>query len=157
MTAELVPVRMGECRCPGTPHTAGDFAYLKPQADLEVGLAAHQVVNNSVQSTRQNGSSLTAEQALELMQIQLGKAYTIHGIKRWDRLDEHGQPLEINAATVDQLSWSQIKDVADKAAQLYSEEVLIPLVESLSRLSRSGQTNGSTSARKPSTRKRQRP
>lgn len=145
---ELIPVRMRDCRCDGSPHSEGDFAYLKPQADLELGLAAHQVVSQTVDSQRQNGSSLSSEQAFELMQIKLGMAYAIHGIAQWDLLDEHGKPVPVNAATVGAIKWTEIEPVADKAATLYSEEVLVPLVARLSKFSPRGRTAGSTS-RKP--------
>ncbi len=152
--AELVPVRMGECRCVGAPHAGGDFAYLKPEADLALGLAANQVVAQAVESQQQNGSSLTSQQAFEMMQIKLGMSYAIHGIASWDRLDEHGKPLEINAATVGGVKWTDIEPVAQKAALLYADEVLRPLVDRLSGLSRSGQTDGSTSASKGSSKPR---
>lgn len=152
--ADLIPVRMRDCRCDGTPHPSGDFAYLKPEADLELGLAAHQVVSQTVDSQRQNGSSLTHEQAFEMMQIKLGMAYCIHGIAAWDLLDEHGKPVPVNAATVQAIKWSEIEPVADKAATLYSEEVLVPLVARLSKFSRPGRTAGSTSARPRSSKPR---
>lgn len=152
--AELVPVRMGACRCPDTPHSEGDFAYLKPQADLALGLAANQVVAEAVDAQRLNGSSLTAEQAFEMMQVRLGVSYAIHGIAAWDLLDEHGKPLVINAATVGAIKWTEIEPVADKAAMLYSEEVLRPLVARLSKLSRPGRTDGSTSAKRTGSRPR---
>lgn len=153
--AELVPVRMGACRCPGAPHSEGDFAYLKPQADLELGLAANQVVAQTVDSTMKNGSSLTPDQALEAMQIKLGMSYAVHGIASWDRLDEHGKPLEINVVTVGSIPWAEIESVAEKAAVLYADEVLRPLVDRLSRLSRTGRTRGSTSAKRTGSKPRQ--
>lgn len=141
---------MRDCRCIGTPHPAGDFAYLKPEADLALGLAAHQVVSSAVEATQQNGSSLTSDQAFEMMQIKLGISYAIHGIAAWDLLDEHGKSLPINAATVQAIKWTEIEPVADKAARLYADEVLVPLVDRLSRLSRTGRTGGSTSATRAS-------
>lgn len=148
---ELISVRMSECRCPGTPHSAGDFAYLKPQADLELGLAAHQVVAQAVEAQLQNGSSLTPSQALEMMQVKLGMSFAIHGIAQWDLLDEHGKPLPINAATVGAVKWTDIAPVADKAAVLYSDEVLRPLAVSRSKSLRRGQTDGRSTSRKSST------
>ena len=148
---------MRDCRCPDSPHSAGDFAYLKPVADLELGLAAHQVVGNALEATHQNGSSLTPEQAFAMIQIKLGVSYAIHGIAAWDLLDEHGKSLPINAATVQAIKWTEIEPVADKAAELYAEEVLVPLVARLSRSSRTGQTAGSTSATRRTSTKRPKP
>ena len=146
---------MRECLCPGTPHSEGDFAYLKPQADLEVGLAVHQVVYNSVDSTRQNGSSPTPDEAQSQMQVKLGIAYTVHGIDHWDLQDENGKPLEIAPSILrGKVGWATIAPVADRASALYSEEVLVPLVAGLSRSSRTGQTASSTSPKTRSTRKR---
>lgn len=148
---------MRNCKCDGNPHPAGDFAYLKPVADLELGLAAQQVVSNALDATHQNGSSLTPEQAFEMIQIKLGVSYAIHGMAAWDLLDEHGKPVPINAATVQAIKWTEIEPVADKAASLYAEEVLVPLVARLSRSSRTGQTDGSTSAIRRTSTKRQKP
>lgn len=152
---ELIPVRMRDCACPGAPHAEGDFAYLKPRADIAVGLAVHQVVYNSVDSTQQNGSSLTPDQAFGQMQIKLGMAYTVHGIARWDLLDEHGKPLDIASAILNgKVGWTEVMPVADKAATLYSEEVLVPLAASLRTSSPRGQTRRSTSAKTRSSRGR---
>ena len=135
----FIPVRMRDCSCPGQPHAEGDFAYLKPRADIAVGLAAHSAIYNH------RGDQ-------EGLQIALGVAYTVHGIDHWDLQDEHGKPLPISAART--LPWSDIAELADRASVLYSDEVLAPLRVGASKSSPNGRTNGSTYPRKVSTPKR---
>lgn len=132
---------MRECRCPGTPHPEGDFAYLKPKADLLVGLTAHAVIGSAI------GDHIE-------MTAALGRAYTISGLVRWDLLDEHGKPVPVTTDAIDGLSWTEIEPVADQASLLYSEDVMRPLLERLRKSSGTGQTGGSTSRSRPSSAKR---
>lgn len=139
-----IPVRMRDCSCPGQPHAAGDFAYLKPQADLSIGLAAHTAIFNS-------GTDV------EELQVALGKAYTVNGIHHWDLLNAEGKPLPVSKAAVEALSWAAIAPVADKASMLYSDEVLAPLQARASKLSPNGRTKGSTSPKRRTTSKPRKP
>lgn len=148
--ADLVPVRMRDCRCPGSPHLEGDFAYLKPKADVSIGLAAHQVISMGGDPVR--------------IQVGLGKAYLTYGVVRWDILGENGRPAPVEA-TLETLDWADVMEVAEKAADLYGESVLAPLVARLTKAtngttpesSQNGRTVGSTSAKTASSRSRRKP
>lgn len=146
--ADLIPVPLGECLCPGAPHGDGDFAYLKPQADIKVGLAAHSAIFNA-------GANGAATQ--EEIQIALGIAYAWAGISKWDLLDQDGKPLPVSKANVEALNWTRIAPLADTASKLYSDEVLAPLVARASKSSPNGRTNGSTHRQTRSTSKRKKP
>jgi hypothetical protein len=132
---------MRDCSCPGQPHPEGDFAYLKPKADLLVGLTAHAVIGSAIGDVIE-------------MTAALGRAYTIAGLVRWDLLDEHGKPVPVTTDAIDGLSWTEIEPVADKASLLYSEDVMRPLLERLRKSSPTGSTGGSTSRSRQSSAKR---
>jgi hypothetical protein len=141
VTDNLIPVRMRDCSCPGQPHAEGDFAYLKPKADLTVGLTAHAVL------------MLGITDAAEMIGA-LGRAYTISGVARWDLLDEHGKPVPVSTDAIDKLSWTDIAEVADKASDLYSNEVMLPLRDRLLKSSPNGRTPKRTSATRASSKSR---
>ena len=125
---------MRECRCPGTPHSEGDFAYLKPRADLAIGLAAESAIGMS------RGELET--------RVNLGLAYVRYGIASWDLLDEHGKPVPVETG-IDELGWEDLEPVAEKANDLYSENVLRPLLARQSKMSSGVKANGTTPPSSP--------
>ena len=92
------------------------------------------------------------------LQGLLGQLYVEHGIRAWSFVDAEGDSIPVDSGAYD---WRDTIDrllpwdkggaaVMDKADELYSEEVLRPLVgRSLTQL-RAGQTDGLIPATQPS-------
>ena len=151
MTDVLVP--LGACRCPGTPHTDGDWVELRPSPTIDIGSAIYAAVAN------------VGDDPVQL-QVEMTRAFLRFGIVAWSFTDDRGDPIPIQPRKTDfgdvisrLLPFSDGGfTVADRADDLYSEEVLRPLMTRLSSMrSLGGQTVGSTSAtrttsRKPATR-----
>lgn len=133
----LVPVRVGDCACPGTPHDEGDLVYLDPVLSLEGGAAA-EVDVQMVQELpeRRRTSALIARWAV---------TYVAYGAVGWnwtemDAKEKHvPRPFDVEVLLAD---YSKSRLVAEKANELYSEAVTGPLVERAmeSRRSPDGQT-----------------
>ena len=139
MTEVLVPV--GACRCPGTPHTDGDWVELRPSPTIDIGSAIYAAVAN------------VGDDPVQL-QVEMTRAFLRFGIVAWSFTDERGDPVPIRPRSTDfgdvisrLLPFSDGGFlVADRADELYSEEVLRPLMTRLSLMrSQGGQTVGSTS------------
>jgi len=152
MTLDLVPVPIGVCPCPGTPHEGGDIVYLAPVLSTPGGMAASAAIREGI-----TDEVLLAE--------KLGGIWLRHGIRTWTFVDEEGDPIPVSeAAALDLLPWGKGgRLVADKADDLYAQDVLAPFVEAVERARRSprGQTpkkatsaNGATSATPTSPTKR---
>lgn len=143
-----IPVPLGECRCPGTPHAGGDVAWLLPRLSFEGGAAADHAVL-SFDFAERPGRNREFE-------VALGVAYLKHQVRGWNLVDEEGKQRPYDAAEL--LSdWFRARPVAEKADELYSEGLLAPLVEAASRSSADGPTAPSTSRRTTSASKRQKP
>jgi hypothetical protein len=136
---DLVAVRVRDC--PDGSHGAGDYAYLKPEADIDIGFAVHGVVGRATGDANQ-------------MTVELGHVYLRYGIARWDMHDPGGKTWPIDLASIKRIPWTLLYPVADKAAELYGS-VLDPLVARLLTASRNGSTDASTSATRRSSGKRQ--
>lgn len=152
----LVPVCVGACLCPGTPHADGDFVYLRPKLSLASGIILQEPVNDWLQVP-------TAQRpGQEFMRAELSERYLTLGIAEWNIEDEAGV-IPVNSATIrihllDDYFRSQA--VADKADDLYSEVALDPLRKLVAASSAATSTNGSTSATgsgSPKRRKRSKP
>lgn len=133
---EPVAVDLEACRCPGTPHDH-DTVWLRPELGADAGLAAMLVVRES------NADS-------EELEIRLGRVYLKYGIVSWTFVDEQGQPVPVTRELTGKLAWPAVYPVANKASELYSQDLLHPLVEAVSRSSRNGHTAPSTSAKRRS-------
>ena len=143
MTDVLVSV--GACRCPGTPHGDGDWVELRPSPTIDIGSAIYAAVAN------------VGDDPVQL-QVEMTRAFLRFGIVAWSFTDDRGDPIPIQPRKTDfgdvisrLLPFSDGGfTVADRADDLYSEEVLRPLMTRLSLIaSRGGQTDGSTSATPP--------
>ena len=143
--ADNVEVSLGACYCPGTPHET-DVVYLRPSLSMAGGMAAQAAIQDGI------GDQI-------LLQELLARVWMRHGVVGWNLVDEEGSPLPIDPATIDQaLPYGKGGFlVANKADDLYAEDILRPLQERLGSISNSGRTNGSTSTPRPSTRKRRSP
>lgn len=117
-----VPVPVGACRCPGTPHGDGDIVYLAPLLSAVGGMAAQGAISDA-------GTDSV------LLQELLWRIYRDHGIVGWNLVDDDG-PLPLTAdnktAALPYGHGGQL--VADKADDLYSEDVLRPFLARLAEL-----------------------
>ena len=140
-----VEVRLPACYCPGSPHEA-DLVYLAPALPMVEGLMARALVLEQMQSG--------AVDAL-ILQEQLARIW-LRCVVDWNLLDESGQLIPITPDNVkDALPYAKGGMLlADKADDLYADDVMRPLVQASQTSSRRGRTNGSTSATKPSSPKR---
>lgn len=146
--SEPVAVRVRDCACPGTPHTdEGDVIYLRPTIGLDGGLAAEAAYGEAIQSgirelpdgSDEERATLAAER-LRLLWLPI---FVRYGALDWNLWDEDG-PIRFDVQKVlDDYALAQ--PVADKAADLYYEAVMLPLARRQLVLSAIGQINGSTS------------
>lgn len=134
ISRERIPVVIGPCECPGTPHGDGDVVYLDAELSAPGGMAAQAAISNHL-----------ADQVTLL--AELGRVYLRHGVVAWNLLDDAGLPLALTPDNVvAALPYGKGgREVADKADELYSEAILRPLTERLSSLSRTGSTVDTTS------------
>lgn len=136
---ELVPVRVSECRCEGAPHPDGDVVYLFPTLTFDGGAAATAALREGVGTP-------------DLDRV-LGRAYLEHQTAGWNVIDDEGKAVPLDRSVL--LSdWNLGRPVAERADEMYSEDLLRPLVASVSTSSAPGPTIPQTSPRKPSTKAR---
>ena len=142
--AEPVEVRLDACYCPGSPHEA-DLVYLAPALSMAGGMAAQSAIAAGIDDQIR-------------LQEMLAEVWMRHGVVSWNLEDETG-PIPVTAANVAKaLPYGKGgRLVADRADDLYAEDILAPLVARLKNSSPRGRTNGSTSATPRSTRKRRSP
>jgi hypothetical protein len=149
MSDVAVPVA---CPCEGTPHQDGDTVYLHPKLGLAAGIAVQKLIIEANQTEERLS-------AAELTGV-LAEGYLLHGVAAWTLVDDQGKSLPVDKDTIRKKLLDDFTvgaPVADAADDLYMEAVLLPLVKKVSDSSRSSRTNGSTSAPKAATRKRQKP
>jgi len=117
---DLVEVPIGECRCfhtNGAPvHADGDLVYLRAKPDLSMGLAA-------ASALRQSGDYMGDTEAA------LFSVFVRYGVVAWNIVDSNG-PVRVTAdAVLDRLGLAAGGAiVASRAAELYRDTVLAPLV-----------------------------
>ena len=157
MTDSLVPVRIGVCLCPGTPHADGDFIYLRPKLDLRGGFRVKRRLLDLNQAAFAEGGPSPDMAELE---IQLAEAYLSEGIAAWNLVDAEGVGREVTPDSLREFlfyDYSRSELAADKADDLYRPAVLDPLVaRALSSLPATP-TNGLTSRPNGHGPKRRRP
>lgn len=138
MTTDLIPVCVGACLCPGTPHADGDFVYLRPKLGLAAGIALQKLIVEARQSAGFDSAQLTGV---------LAEAYLLHGVASWDLVGPEG-PIPVTAETIRyQLleDFTRAEAAADAADDLYMGPVLAPLVKRALASLPTTPTNGSTS------------
>jgi hypothetical protein len=140
--AEPVEVRLEACYCPGSPHEA-DLVYLAPALSMAGGMAAQSAIAEGIDDRIR-------------LQEMLAEVWMRHGVVSWNLVDEQGDPVPVNAVNVAAaLPYGKGgRLVADRADDLYAEDILAPLAARLRTTSPRGRTNGSTSATPARTRKR---
>jgi hypothetical protein len=133
--SDPVPVPLGACYCPGTPHEE-DTVYLAPALPMAGGMAAQAIINEGLTDPIK-------------LQEGLAELWIRHGVVGWNLVDEDGRDLPLDRATVIRaLPYGKGgRLVAERADDLYAEDILAPLAERLSLTSKRGASNGSTSRR----------
>jgi hypothetical protein len=139
-----VEVRLPACYCPGSPHEA-DLVYLASDLPMVEGTMARALIVDQMQ----------AGVDTVLLQEKLSNIW-VRCVVAWNLVDESGQPVPVTPDNVKEaLPYAKGGMlVADKADDLYSDDVMRPLVQASQNSSRRGRTGGSTSATRPSTPKR---
>lgn len=154
-----VGVRVGDCECAGHPHDGqegrddGDWVWLKPKVDLDLGLAI-QAARGSAVPRNEKGELATVSPAVyfHLIEKAMGMAYIAYGITRWNFLEDDGSPTPLSPDNaVRALPWDKGGSiVSDKADDLYSPAITAPLLARARERSERGRTGTSTSrTRKP--------
>ena len=116
---ENVPVRVGACDCPNTPHAdGGDFVYLAPVLSMAGGMAAVAALSREYDDPI-------------MLQEHLAKVWIRHGVVAWNFLDEDGEPVPLTPHNIEAgLPYAKGgRLVADKADDLYAQDVLAPFLE----------------------------
>jgi hypothetical protein len=143
-----IPVRVGDCTCPDSPHPDGDEVYLSPTVPFRLGLAAERILV-------QAGSVGT-----EATEDALAEAYVRMGVVGWNLEYLNGKgvpeprPLDVTHLLAD---WTLSRSIAEKADGIYSEVILRPFLPTPRTRSPSGPPDDTTSpptTRTPSRRKR---
>lgn len=140
--SDPVEVRLGACYCPGKPHET-DLVYLAPALSMAGGMAAQAVINEGMTDPIR-------------LQEGLAEIWLRHGVTGWNLVDEQGDPLPLDRDSIMRaLPYGKGgRLVAERADDLYAEDILAPLAERVRTISQRGRTAGSTSRTRPRTPKR---
>ena len=147
-STEPIVVDIGPCECAGQPHET-DLVYLAPALSMSGGMAAQGAIHAS------GGDTLRLQELLADIWVR-------HGVVGWNLLDDKGQPIPLTPDNIARaLPYGKGgRLVAERADDLYAEDILAPLVHRLQALSQPGRTPSgrrATSARKTSTRRQPSP
>lgn len=146
---EPVPVALGACRCPGTPHDGqdgrddGDIVYLRPALTLEGGLAIIRALRKT-----EDGEDLPS------FATRMIPPYLKHGLAGWNFVDESGLPVPLTQERISHLDWDTAYAIGDKCDDLYGKEALAPLLARMPQPLRPGPMVVSISPNLPSRRTR---
>ena len=127
------------CVCPGTPHER-DTVNLRDVMDFVHGKALRYRVQLLEDAER-------ADSALVLATLTEG--YLLYGIESWTLVDADGKPLPVSPDTIrgSLLSHAvEADELADRAAEMYGEAVMSPLLQRAQNSSPPTPTEESTSA-----------
>jgi hypothetical protein len=144
---ELVNVEVA-CPCAGTPHEK-DTVGLRPKLGLRAGMLLQRFLRDSLKEGAQDEDGEIA--------ALLTEGFLIHGVASWTFVDAEGTPIPVTDETIRDLVLSDFAlaaPVADKADELYTDPVVLPLMAPASTSSPPSPTNGSTSAPNGHTQKR---
>ena len=141
-TTEPIVVDIGPCECAGQPHES-DVVYLAPALSMSGGMAA------------QGAIATSGGDALRLQEL-LADIWVRHGVVGWNLLDDRGNDIPLTPDNIARaLPYGKGgRLVAERADDLYAEDILAPLADRLRKLSQPGPTPSGrkrTSARRTST------
>lgn len=153
MSVDLIPVRVGACLCPGTPHADGDFVYLRPKLGLGAGIVVQEPIADWLKIPFEE------RPGQEHMRAELSERYLIVGVAEWNLEDEEG-PIPVNPLTIREHlldDYDRAEAAAEKADDLYAEVALRPLRRLVEMSSKATSSNGSTSRKRATSPKRRKP
>lgn len=133
-----VPVNIGACQCPGTPHDEGDIVQLRTRLNLAAG----------VQLQRRVVDANKTSEDTDVLAGKLAEAYIRVGVVAWNLRDEADRPVPVNDANLQTYlidDFVRSFEVADKADAMYMDTVLGPLVKRVAASSPDTTTRQSTS------------
>lgn len=139
--ADLV-VRRGNCPCPGSPHTE-EHVYLEPELTLAVASAAMYAMNDAEATGADRMAAIT-------------EAYLPRSIRGWTftERDEQGRERTVPVTRENMerlLPWDAGgTDLVEFCDRAYSERLMRPLLDRLSKLSEASSTASSTPPTPPS-------
>jgi hypothetical protein len=126
-----VEVSIGACTCPRMPH-AEDVVYLAPRLSLAGGMAAQADI-------------LAVGADVKALTVAWTETFIRYGVTGWNLTDAKGKPEPLDIAPL-LADYTLAEGIADKAIELYRDQVLDPLTRRLGTTSLPGPTDGSTSA-----------
>lgn len=129
---EQIKLRVRDCACPETPHD-GHHVFMTPTLPFAAGYHAERA---AIQNAGGDANAL---------QLAWLEVFVRYGAVGWDLCDAEGEPVpfDIEAVLAD---YTLSRPVAEKAGDLgWDHQVLDPLLASLPKPSRTGQTGASTS------------
>jgi hypothetical protein len=149
MASEGQNVRFRDCTCPGTPHDGRDGA---DDGDI-VTMRDHLGFAAGAEALRRMGES---GGEVKLIAELVGPVYIREGPLSWNVVDEAG-PVTLTKALLDALPFHEGYSIAEKGDDLYSVEVISPLVPRMNGHSENGLTARSTRRRTRSSSSRRSP
>jgi hypothetical protein len=127
-----------DCICPETPHES-DTVTLRDRLDFR----SASTILKAVQLMGAGDEDVDTAEILAL----LTENYLIYGIEAWTLVDAKRKPVPVGKAAIREVLFPSAAAmvVADAADELYSEQVMVPLVARAARLSRPSPTDELTS------------
>lgn len=142
---ELVPYTIpGDCQCGGSPHPDGDVVFFHARLTLDGGAVTTMAISGA--------ADLVTKAAKLDLNREISTLFVIHGIASWNFLDDKGKPIPVTEEVIrNGLDWNTTGiHLVRKADELYSEEAFAPFQKPQPSSSARSQTDGSTSASRPS-------
>jgi hypothetical protein len=140
---DLVPVRLRDCACPGTPHPEGDIAYLRPFLDFAGGAEAAVAFDEALKTASWDAEGFLT--GIPRLYECTGPVYLRRGVTEWNLVDDTG-PVPCTPEAVMALPYQDAWNIADRGDDLYRQQVTAPLVQRTRDSSNGTPTAGSTSA-----------
>ena len=137
------------CICPTSPHDEDTITLADTLAFRET-LTIRQEIRLAVEVARARAESLS----LAEMTAVMAEAYLLHGIVSWSLTDDNGKPLPLSKTNIrDHLmaAYEAAESVGNAADGLYSEKVVLPLLQRESSSSRRTPTRQGSSTSPTST------
>ena len=128
------------CVCPDARHETDTITF-RERLDFRSGLA----IRKQLGLEKGDDPGMGAGEVLAI----LTESYLVYGIESWTLTDERGKPLDADRTNIRRFLEEHPEEATaagDVADELYSEQVLLPLLQKASNSSRPSRTPKSTSA-----------
>ncbi len=120
-----VPVKV-KCLCPprpdGLPRHEADYVNLRDRLDFRQAVAVRVDIRETVKAGGSEGE----------LEGMLAESYVLHGVESWSLVDEKNKPLPLtreNLRNVLLADYDTGQEVANEADNLYTEAVVLPLLQ----------------------------